>query len=116
MTGKITESELREQLRILAGKFLQRTAVQIGQLRTELDRLAGTGDPEALRVILEITHKIHGSGAMFGFERISAVAGELQALSTRRDEPAPATLMALTAELRPVLDRLAEELNTAAQG
>jgi HPt (histidine-containing phosphotransfer) domain-containing protein len=116
MTGKITEAELREQVKILAGKFLQRTATQIPQLRTQIECLAATGDVGALRIVQELAHKIHGSGAMFGFESISEVAGELQQLSVRGDEPDSATLMALAAQMRVVLNRLADSLNAASQG
>jgi HPt (histidine-containing phosphotransfer) domain-containing protein len=116
MTGKITEAQLREQVKILGGKFLQRTATQVPQLRAEIERLATTGDPEALRIVQELAHKIHGSGAMFGFESISDVAGELQLLSVRTDEPDRKTPMAIAAELHLVLNRLAAALNAAVQG
>jgi HPt (histidine-containing phosphotransfer) domain-containing protein len=120
MTGKITEEQLREQVGILAGKFLERTATQVPQLRAEVERLEATGDPQALRSVQELAHKIHGSGAMFGFDAISDVAGELEKLSTGHGtlsgDSDRASLTALASTIRPLLDRLAAALNAAVQG
>ena len=73
------EEQLREQVRILGEKFLLRTAGQITTLREQMLRLRA-GDREALAVIQELTHKIHGSGAMFGFAELSEQAGEMERL------------------------------------
>lgn len=74
------EAQLRDQVRILGEKFLIRTATQIATLREQLARLRG-GDPGALTAIQELTHKIHGSGAMFGFATLSEAAGEIEQLT-----------------------------------
>jgi chemotaxis protein histidine kinase CheA len=73
------EEQLREQLKALGEKFLLRTAGQITTLREQMLRLRA-GDHEALVVIQELTHKIHGSGAMFGFAELSDRAGEMERL------------------------------------
>lgn len=73
------EEQLREQVKVLGEKFLLRTAGQITTLREQSRRLRG-GDREALGVIQELTHKIHGSGAMFGFADLSDRAGEIERL------------------------------------
>jgi len=114
MTGKITEAELREQVKVLAAKFLQRTASQIPQLQNELERLAATGDRNALRIIQDIVHKIHGSGAMFGFDLISERAGDLEKFTTRVPADAESTaLAAVAAPMRPLLEGLASALVAA---
>jgi HPt (histidine-containing phosphotransfer) domain-containing protein len=73
------EEQLREQIKILGEKFLLRTADQVTTLRAQSQRLRA-GDREALGVIQELTHKIHGSGAMFGFADLSERAGEIERL------------------------------------
>jgi HPt (histidine-containing phosphotransfer) domain-containing protein len=73
------EEQLREQVKVLGEKFLLRTEGQITTLREQLRRLRA-GDHEALGVIQEVTHKIHGSGAMFGFAALSDRAGEIERL------------------------------------
>ncbi len=119
MTGKVTEEQLREHVKALAAKFLQRTASQLAELAEAIERLCARGDPAALRTVQDLSHKIHGSGAMFGFDRISDLAGDLQELSVRLDSvPGPAeraTLEALGAEMRPVLDALVAALSAAGQ-
>ena len=74
------EEQLREQVKILGEKFLLRTAGQITTLREHLLRVR-SGDREALVIIQELTHKIHGSGAMFGFSDLSDRAGEIERLA-----------------------------------
>ena len=73
------ERQLREEVATLAQKFLQRTRNQADSLPALVDRL-GTGEADALEQLQELTHKIHGSGAIFGFSRISEVAGEIERL------------------------------------
>lgn len=73
------EEQLREQVKILGEKFLLRTAGQITTLREQLRRLRA-GDREAMGIVQELTHKIHGSGAMFGFADLSDRAGEIERL------------------------------------
>ncbi len=96
------EAQLREQVRALGEKFLIRTAGQIVTLREHLARLRG-GDPGALTGIQELTHKIHGSGAMFGFATLSEAAGEIERL----------TVSASGSEVADRLDTLIEQLATA---
>jgi HPt (histidine-containing phosphotransfer) domain-containing protein len=74
------EAQLRDQVKILGEKFLVRTASQIVTLREHLASLRG-GDPGALTGIQELSHKIHGSGAMFGFATLSEAAGEIERLT-----------------------------------
>jgi len=73
------EEQLREQVKLLGEKFLLRTAGQITTLREQMLRLRA-GNRDALVMIQELTHKIHGSGAMFGFADLSERAGEMERL------------------------------------
>ena len=78
------EEQLREQVKVLGEKFLIRTEGQIITLREQLRRVRA-GDRPALVVIQELTHKIHGSGAMFGFADLSDRAGEIERLVVAGD-------------------------------
>jgi len=84
------EEQLREQVKVLGEKFLVRTEGQITTLREQLLRVRA-GDREAMGVVQELTHKIHGSGAMFGFAKISECAGELELLSVGMGEERAST-------------------------
>jgi HPt (histidine-containing phosphotransfer) domain-containing protein len=76
----LADAQLREQVKALAEKFLTRTEGQIGQLREHVRQLRA-GDADALQAIQELAHKIHGSGAMFGFAALSQHGGEIERLS-----------------------------------
>lgn len=79
------EHELRQQVAVLGQKFLHRTRDQATSLRELTARLRegevrALTQMQALIQMQEIAHKIHGSGAMFGFARISECAGDIEAL------------------------------------
>jgi HPt (histidine-containing phosphotransfer) domain-containing protein len=76
----LADAQLRDQVKALAEKFLTRTEDQVGQLREHVRQLRA-GDPAALQAIQELAHKIHGSGAMFGFAALSQHGGEIERLS-----------------------------------
>jgi HPt (histidine-containing phosphotransfer) domain-containing protein len=77
------ERQLREQVVALGIKFLQRTLDQATSLDGLIGRLA-QGDCSVLARIQELSHKIHGSGAMFGFAQVSRLAGEIEQLCYER--------------------------------
>ena len=100
------EAELREQVKALGEKFLLRTADQITTLRAHVARLRG-GDRDALVGMQELAHKIHGSGAMFGFGALSDRAGEIERLIAAEPAAAhgtPDRLGALVEELAAALE------------
>jgi len=74
------ESQLRKQVSTLGAKFLERTRGEATQLRELVERLR-SGDTGVLKRLQEMAHKIHGSGAMFGFPAISECADEIERLS-----------------------------------
>jgi HPt (histidine-containing phosphotransfer) domain-containing protein len=107
------EAELREQVRILGEKFLLRTANQITTLREHIARLR-SGDRDALAGMQELAHKIHGSGAMFGFAALSDRAGEIERLiaaaTAGADGNDPASTQATSDRLGTLVDELASAL------
>lgn len=72
--------ELRAKVAVIAGRFLDRVAKEIGQLETLVDR-AASGDLTVVKEIEALAHRMHGSGAMLHFEEISDSAGELERMS-----------------------------------
>ena len=100
------EAELREQVKALGEKFLLRTADQITLLRAHVASLR-SGDEDALVGMQELAHKIHGSGAMFGFAALSDRAGEIERLIAAEPRATPATpdrLAVLVEELAAALE------------
>jgi HPt (histidine-containing phosphotransfer) domain-containing protein len=84
------ERQLREQVAALGVKFLLRTQEQTVSLRELLASLSH-GDESVLTRMQELAHKIHGSGAMFGFEELSRFAGEIEQLVYDRRQGSEAT-------------------------
>jgi HPt (histidine-containing phosphotransfer) domain-containing protein len=107
------EAELREQVKILGEKFLLRTADQIITLREHIARFR-SGDRDALAGMQELAHKIHGSGAMFGFAALSDRAGEIERLiaadTTGAERTDPASTQATSDRLGALVDELATAL------
>ena len=108
------ERQLREQVAALGVKFLQRTQDQATTLRELLGSLA-KGDESVLARMQELSHKIHGSGAMFGFEEVSRVAGEIEQLCYDRRQAGEGVAALGTTDLVQRLDRGIEELALATQ-
>jgi chemotaxis protein histidine kinase CheA len=110
------EAQLLEQVKALGELFLIRTAGQVVTLREHLARLR-QGERDALTAIQELTHKIHGSGAMFGFAALSECAGEIECL-TLAEMDAPVNSLDEPAErLGILIEQLARALDaTQAQG
>ena len=80
--SSVRQAQLGERVKALADQFLQRTAGQILVFHQQLAELAA-GDRSVLTLISQVAHKIHGSGALFGFPAISECAGKLEELSER---------------------------------
>lgn len=104
------EAELREQVKLLGEKFLLRTADQITTLRAHVASLRN-GDREVLAGMLELAHKIHGSGAMFGFAALSERAGDIERLIAAE----PAATRAMPDRLSALIDELAAALEATRQ-
>lgn len=105
MSDTPDETYLRTQLGTLGEKFLQRTSDQLLIMREQLAAVAA-GDAGALQLIQELAHKIHGSGAMFGFPLLSECGGELERVSAeaRPDSEAAQQLQVLLERLTEALD------------
>ncbi len=111
------EQELREQAKVLGGKFLVRTRDQAGRLRERIRELQ-QGDGTHLAELEELAHKIHGSGAMLGFAEVSACAGEIEQLAEQlmasRAQPDTALVADAVARLYGLVERLERVVAAAA--
>jgi HPt (histidine-containing phosphotransfer) domain-containing protein len=80
-TNSITDNpDVQRRMAELGQRYLERTAGELLQLQSYIEQLA-QGDGEAVKNIEVLAHRIRGSGAMFGFELMSDVAGEIELLA-----------------------------------
>lgn len=88
-------SAVRKQMTEIGDRFLRRTIGEVEQLGALLQQLRA-GDGAALKEIEIIVHRIHGSGAIFGFEAVSNAAYECERLAaTETADPQIADKMAV---------------------
>jgi len=73
-------ARVRQQVSQLGEKFLRRTHAEATVLGDLFERIQA-GDMTVLPQLEAMAHKIHGSGAMFGFPTISECAGEIEHLA-----------------------------------
>jgi HPt (histidine-containing phosphotransfer) domain-containing protein len=71
---------VRQQVSQLGEKFLRRTQAEATVLGDLCERIQA-GDLTVLPQLEAMAHKIHGSGAMFGFPAVSECAGEIEHLA-----------------------------------
>jgi HPt (histidine-containing phosphotransfer) domain-containing protein len=121
MSERDARDALQEQLSALSVQFLDRTRRQVTQLELLVEGV-GRGEAPALLELRAISHKIHGSGAMFGFPDISEPAGLIERASEEllaRDPKLEHSAGAGTEFLQQVtaaIGRLAREVETACNG
>jgi len=106
--------EIQSKLSEIGGRYLARTRGEMPLLREQLQRLRAA-DESALAEMEMLIHKIHGSGSMLGFNVLSELAREMEALIVSHRREAGAPLEGLVPRLAVLLDRLDEGLTQAAQ-
>ncbi len=98
--------ELQQKIADIAGRYIQRTAGEIGGLR-ELIGKVREGNAAAVKDIEHLAHKIYGSGSMFGFEAVSDQARALELAAKDADDPG------LVAKLQSHADALEVQVQVA---
>jgi len=78
--------ELQQKIADIAGRYIQRTAGELGGLR-ELIAKVRAGNAGAAKEVEQLAHKIYGSGSMFGFEAVSEQARELELVAKDTADP-----------------------------
>ena len=74
------EDKFQEQIADIGVRFLKRTLGEIAQLSGCLQSVRD-GSVDSLKQLERLAHKIHGSGAMFGFDELSERASEIERLA-----------------------------------
>jgi len=100
---------LRQQLERLRGPFRERLRKDQQGFVAARDALSG-GAPLDENALRRLTHSLHGVAATFGYEALSARAGELEALLHTRSTTQGASD---TASLRSLLEALLAALDDA---
>jgi|HubBroStandDraft_4_1064222.scaffolds.fasta_scaffold125205_2 HPt (histidine-containing phosphotransfer) domain-containing protein len=79
MPEQCEKDPLRSLIAELGAKFLHRTRGEAVVLR-ELIECALLGDATVIDQLEQLAHRIHGTGATFGFAAVSACAAEIEHL------------------------------------
>lgn len=74
------DEKLQQQIADIGVRYLKRTRGELSELRECLQSARG-GAADALQQLERLAHKIHGSGAMFGFDELSERASDIERLA-----------------------------------
>ena len=72
-------TRMQEQLATIGERYLRRTLGELVRLK-ELHAQVRSGSQQALKDLETIVHRVHGSGAMFGFDEVSQYAHSCEIL------------------------------------
>ncbi|MET0984124.1 MAG: Hpt domain-containing protein [Steroidobacteraceae bacterium] len=97
------------QLRDISDRYLRRTLREADQLQELVSKGIG-GDADGAKQTEQLAHKIHGSGAMFGFQAVSERAGQIERLVAQH----AADLASVAEELTSLVTQLRREVHSAA--
>jgi HPt (histidine-containing phosphotransfer) domain-containing protein len=118
--GTSSQDKLKQQLDTIGARYIARTLGEMDSLKDTAQQ-ALNGSPSAFKDVEHLAHKIHGSGAMFGFDRLSECAGEVEHIAgflvkgEGPDEYKALGAEALREKLRAGVARLDELARAAAQ-
>jgi hypothetical protein len=71
------EETMRRKMAEIGARYLARTVAEILDLQKLVEQLPTGGKP-TLREIEVLAHRIRGSGAVFGYAKLSDAAGEIE--------------------------------------
>ena len=97
-TSAPTPENLASRMAAIGQRYLARTQTEIAELHALVARLS-TADPQALKDIELLAHRIRGSGAVFGYHKLSDAAGVIEALALHASDRVASDLEALRGEL-----------------
>jgi HPt (histidine-containing phosphotransfer) domain-containing protein len=101
------DEKLQQQIADIGTRYLRRTLGELTQLRECLLSVRAQS-PDALKQLERMAHKIHGSGAMFGFDAVSERANDIEQLAASGQGDA-ATLDRLDELLRALTEEVVKE-------
>jgi chemotaxis protein histidine kinase CheA len=115
-TNMSIDTDMRRKMAEIGARYIARTLTELGDLERMVRQLP-TGGNATLKDIEVLAHRIRGSGAVFGFAKLSDAAGVIEMLAVEsaadaaRDELRDAQLAEQFAAL---LQRLISETHAAA--
>ena len=107
-------ARLTNQLTEIGDRYLRRTLSEMNEL-SKLHQHVRQGDTQAFTAIQQLAHRIHGSGAMFGFDALSDAAGAVEHLLLRDHDRLAQPSAELLTELGQKIERLDEQARTTAK-
>ncbi len=106
--------EMEIRMAELAQRYLVRTAGELEELNGLVERIPG-GDEATVKAIEVLSHRIRGSGAMFGFNLVSDVATEIESLAVDSKRGLQPDRLALQMRFAALLRVMTFVLNAARQ-
>ena len=76
------DTRMQTQLQKLGMRFVERCVGEIVLMRKHLED-ARAGDVATFQLLQQLAHRMHGTGAIFGFAVVSDSAGEIELLAER---------------------------------
>ena len=78
-----SREQLQQQMAEICNRYLRRTFGELTRLR-ELVSTLESGAAALWEELEHLSHRIHGSGAMFGFDAVSEEARHIELIAARR--------------------------------
>lgn len=75
--------EMQQKMLEIGARYLKRTIGELDDLRRMTTDISTNG-VESLKELEVLAHRIRGSGAVFGYSKISDLAGEIEMLAVER--------------------------------
>lgn len=107
-----SEEEMRVKFAAIGARYLARTANELGQLEKLVGQLSAGGQA-TIKEIEILSHRIRGSGAVFGFAALSEVAGVIEMLAVDSALADHCDAAQLTAQFTAQIKRLQAETQNA---
>jgi HPt (histidine-containing phosphotransfer) domain-containing protein len=106
------EDDLQKKFSDIGVRYLARTQGELSDLRTLVDRLR-SGDAAAVKDLELLAHRIHGSGAVFGFHDLSNAAGAVETLAVDTARSGTTAWTQIADQASGLVDGVAQALQTA---
>jgi chemotaxis protein histidine kinase CheA len=79
-TNMSIDTDMRRKMAEIGARYIARTLTELGDLERMVSQLPAGGNA-TLRQIEVLAHRIRGSGAVFGFAKLSDAAGVMEMLA-----------------------------------
>ena len=110
--GPATPENLPSRMAAIGQRYLARTHTEITELHTLVAKLSAS-DLQALRDIELVAHRIRGSGAVFGYHKLSDAAGTIEMLAMQSADGGIVDLEALREQMKQGIASLTQATDEA---